>query len=228
MPADTITRVARFAETSRRCSPGRRSPAPRRGARRLPRSPVCPRWSAPGVTRAAAAPTSPRPRRQPQARAARARRPQARAHARRSTCPSSATRSQTRPWTRRVGRSWCGTQPRLDRSRPDACARGPAPRRPLHGGARAVHDRYRGPRRRGAAGYDAARAPPTCSSPGVTTVTWNEPAIEPRGEAKQHRDLPAAGEASRARRPLLQGFRRSSSASCSRTSRRTACASAAG
>ena len=36
---------------------------------------------------------------------------------------------------------------------------GLAPRRPVHGRARAVHDRHRPPRRRGAAGHDAARAP---------------------------------------------------------------------
>ena len=102
VPADTIARVAcEFAETQPAllawasepsATPGRPPPTAR--------SPVCPRWSAPGVTRAVAAPTSP-------ATAAAAGsgplerddlKPGPRA---RSTCPSSATRSQTRPWTRR-------------------------------------------------------------------------------------------------------------------------------
>ena len=52
----------------------------------------------------------------------------------------------------------------------DARAGGPAPRRPVHGRARAVHDRHRRARRRGAARHHPARAPRRASSPGAITT----------------------------------------------------------
>jgi anaerobic selenocysteine-containing dehydrogenase len=80
-------------------------------------------------------------------------------------------------------------QPRRHRPRPGAGARGSAPRRSLCGGARAVHDRHRRPRRRRAAGDYPARAPRRAFSWGHHYVTWNEPAIEPVGEAKPNTEV---------------------------------------
>ena len=61
-------------------------------------------------------------------------------------------------------------------------------------------------------------------------VTWNEPAIEPRGRGEaEHRDVPPAGRAARPRRSVLPRTATPSwSTRCSTASRRTACASAAG
>ena len=76
-------------------------------------------------------------------------------------------------------------QPRVDRARPGARAGGAAPRRPLHRGPRAVHDRHRRARRRRAAGHHAARAPRRGVLLGAPLRSRStSAAIEPVGEAK--------------------------------------------
>ena len=121
-------------------------------------------------------------------------------------------------------------EPGRDRARPGARARGAAPRRPLRGGARAVHDRHRGPRRRGAAGHHPARAPrrAVLLGPPLPDLERAGDRAARRGQA-EHRDLPAAGRAAGLRRPVLLGDRRAAASTlCSRASPRTGCASAAG
>ena len=102
------------------------------------------------------------------------------------------------------------SNPAPDRARPDAGARRAAPRGPLHRRARAVHDRHR----RATPTSCCRRRPSSSTSTlifswGHHYVTLNEPAIAPRrrGEA-EHRDLPAARRAARARRSVLRGDRR--------------------
>ena len=83
----------------------------------------------------------------------------ARARSARSTCPSSATRSPTPRWTRPSPRWWCwSSNPAQVAPAAGAGAGGAAARGPVLRGARAVHDRHRRARRRGAAGHHPARA----------------------------------------------------------------------
>ena len=127
-----------------------------------------------------------------------------------------------------------GLQPGGDRARPDARARGAAPRGPVHRRARAVPDRHRAPRRRRAARHHPARAPRRrlLLGPSLRHLQRARDRAARAGEA-EHGDLPAAGRPPGARRPVLPArptrrcWRR-----CSRTrrpaSRSTRCASAAG
>ena len=72
--------------------------------------------------------------------------------------------------TRRSGARVLELQPGGDRARPGTGARGPAPRGPVHRGARAVHDRHRRARRRRAARPPPSSSTSTSSSPGATTT----------------------------------------------------------
>ena len=103
-------------------------------------------------------------------------------------------------------------EPGRDRARPGAGARRPAPRGPVHGRARAVHDRHRRARRRGAAGHHPARAPRRglLLGPSLPDLERARDRAARRGQA-EHRGLPAARRAPRPRRSLLRRHRRSSS-----------------
>ena len=83
-----------------------------------------------------------------------------------------ARRGAHRPGARSAGQGArvLELEPGGDRARPGARARGAAPRRPVHRRARAVHDRHRRARRRGAAGHHPARAPRRACSRGATTT----------------------------------------------------------
>ena len=82
-------------------------------------------------------------------------------------------------------------------------------RRPVHGRARAVHDRHRRPRRLRAAGDHPARAPRPADQlrPHLRARERAGDRAARRGEA-EHRDLPPAGGADGLRRSLLRRERR--------------------
>ena len=87
-----------------------------------------------------------------------------------------------------------------------------APRRPVHGGARALPDRHRRPRRLRAAGDHAARAPRPADQlrPHLRADQRAGDRAARRGPA-EHRDLPRPGGDDGLRRALLRRQRRGSS-----------------
>ncbi len=121
-------------------------------------------------------------------------------------------------------------EPRGDRARPGAGARRAAPRGPVHGRAGAVHDRHGPARGRGAARHDPARAPRRGVLLGPPLPDLERARDRAgRGGQAEHRGLPATRRAPRPRRPRCSArATRSSPTGCSRASRRTGCASAAG
>ena len=177
---------------------------------RTPRSPRCRCSPAPGGTAAAAAPTSRRPR------------PGAISDGplqREDLCPGSGPDDQHVPARRGAHRPGDGPagegarllelEPRLDRARSGARARGARPRRPLHRRARAVHDRHRAARRRDPPGHHAARAPRrgVLVGPPLRDLERAGDRAARGGEA-EHGDVPPPGRAARPRRSVLPRQRR--------------------
>ena len=123
----------------------------------------------------------------------------------RSTCPSSATRSPTPSSTRRSRRSSCwNSNPASIAPDQERVLAGLRARGPVHRRARAVHDRHGRARRRGAARHDPARAPRRglLLGPPLPDLERAGDRAARRGQA-EHRGLPAARRAPRARRPVL-------------------------
>ena len=164
--------------------------------------------------------------------AASARGPAARAGAHDQHVPArrGAHRSRARPAGE--GARVLELEPGRDRARPGARARRPAPRRPLHGGARAVHDRHRRAAPTWCCRPPRSSSTSTCCSPGAITTSPGTSRRSRRvGEAKPNTEtfrLLAARLGPG--RSLLRGDRRASSldAAARAASPRTACASAAG
>ena len=100
-----------------------------------------------------------RHRRRHQLGTARAGRPQARPDPHHQHVPDRRRADGSRPRASGEGVRVLELQPRRNRPGPDEGARRARARGPVHGRARAVHDRYGPPRRRGAAGDHPARAP---------------------------------------------------------------------
>ena len=100
-------------------------------------------------------------------------------------------------------------EPGLDRARPGARARGARPRRPLHGRARAVHDRHRAARRRDPPGHHPARAPRRGVLVGAPLRDLERAGDRAAGGGEGgHRDVPPPRRAAGPRRPVLPGQRR--------------------
>ncbi len=122
-----------------------------------------------------------------------------------------ARRRAHRPRARPAGGGARGVvlEPRSGRPAAAPRAGGPAPRGPVLRGARAVHDRHRGPRRRGAAGHHPARAHRRrlLLGPPLPHLERGGDRAAGRG-ALELRHLPRRRRAHGPRRPLLRGDRR--------------------
>ena len=127
----------------------------------------------------------------------------------RSTWRSSATRSPMPHSIRRSTRSCAGIQSGVDRPGPAARARGAPARRPVHRGARAVHDRHGHPRRRGPPRHHAARAHGRRVLVGPSLPHLERAGGRAGGGGQaEHGDVPAAGRAPGPGPPRLPRERR--------------------